>query len=154
MGGSEQRGGTVVLVRRALHAKVLSVDTSTADQMWLRLAGMRDVLFGFVYVPPFDSPYFSPALFGAVQERIKTAEMTTKFVILGDMNTRFGEYVRDLPRSADVQNVHFYTYPHIPDAVHNPNDNARTLATLCIDAKLLIVNNLMAPTQYFPSKLT
>ncbi len=114
-----------MLLRRALHAKVLSVDTSTADQVWLRLAGMRNVLFGFVYVPPFDSPYFSPALFGAVQERIKTAEMTTKFVILGDMNTRFGEYVRDLPRSADVQNAHFYTYPHIPDAVHNPNEDPR-----------------------------
>lgn len=70
----EQLGATVVLVRRELSTMLLSADTSKTDHFWLPLAYMRDVLFGFVYVPPPDSPYFSPAFFGAVQGRIKTVE--------------------------------------------------------------------------------
>lgn len=35
--GGGRWGGTVVLVRRALHPAVLAVDTSAADQVWLRL---------------------------------------------------------------------------------------------------------------------
>lgn len=112
------------------------------------------MLLGFVYVPPPDSPYFSPTQFGVAQERIKSSRPGTKFVIMGDMNTRFGESVRALPWTLSAPNAHLYTYPHIPDPIRNANDNARTLATLCSDEKLIVINKLKTPTQYFPSKLT
>ena len=153
-GGGGRRGGTVVLVRRALHSAVMAVDTSVDDQVWLRLSCLQGVLLGFVYVPPHDSPYFSPTQFGAVQERIKAAKPGTKFVIMGDMNTRFGESVRSLPCSLGVPQAHLYTYPHIPDPVRYANDNARTLASLCSNEMLIVINNLKTHKQYFPSKLT
>ncbi|MPC18189.1 hypothetical protein E2C01_011066 [Portunus trituberculatus] len=52
-----QRGGSMVLVRRALHSAVLTVDTSATDQVWLRFSCLPGMLLGFVYVTPSDSPY-------------------------------------------------------------------------------------------------
>ena len=46
--GGGQRDGKVVLVRRALHLAVLAMDTSAADQVWLRLDCLQGVLLGFV----------------------------------------------------------------------------------------------------------
>ncbi len=55
------------------------------------------VLFGFCYVPPADSPYFDSVLFSGVQEKVKAVDERTRFMILGDLNARFGEMVRRLP---------------------------------------------------------
>lgn len=141
MNGSGQWGSKVVPVRRTLQPTVLSVDTNVVDEVWLRLACLRNVLLGFAYVPLPDSQYFNPAQFSAVQERIKFARAGTVYVIMRDMNTRFGESVRNLPGLVNVSDAQLYTYPHIPDPVRTANDNARTLAIVCIDARLIIVNN-------------
>ena len=102
----------------------------------------------------FGFPYFNPAQFSAIQERIKTADDDTEFIIIGDMNARFGESVRGLPGRIDEADTLRYTYPHIPDTVTYPNDNANILTTICIDAKMLVVNNMKTPTKHFESKLT
>ena len=152
--GGGHRGGTVVLIRRSLHPTVRCVDTSTVDQVWIRLTCLPHVTLGFVYIPPSDSPYFSPAQFSAIQERIKTADVNAEFFIIGDINARFGESVRNLPGQMDNHDAPRCTYPHIPDTVTAPNNNANTLATICIDTKMLVVNNLKTATQHFESKLT
>ena len=56
---SAHRGGTVVFVKNYLSPYVSSVDVSTDDQVWLVLKCMPSTLFGFCYIPPSDSPYFS-----------------------------------------------------------------------------------------------
>lgn len=83
------------------------------DQVWMRFACLPSELLGFVYVPPPDSTYFNPTQFSAVQERIKSAWLGTECVIMGDMNTRFGESVRGLPWTQCSQRtpVHIPTHP-------------------------------------------
>lgn len=113
MGSGGHRGGTVAMVRRSLHNKVVAVDTSTPDQVWLRLAVLPNLLIGFVYIPPTDSPYFSPEQLSAIQERVRSAEEGTRFLILGDMNARFGEWAtcQQLQTSLTLISTHTRVYP-------------------------------------------
>ncbi len=60
------RGGTCVLIKQNLNCDVIELDVSTADQVWFRFKCVPDVLFGFCYVPPPDSPYFRLALLRGV----------------------------------------------------------------------------------------
>ena len=68
------RGGMVVLVKRHLHPYVTSVGTSLKDQVWLRLSVLPNVVFGFIYVPPYDSHYFTPDSFSFIHEKVKWCE--------------------------------------------------------------------------------
>ena len=152
--GGTHRGGTVLLLRRSLQSGVISVDTGMEGQVWVRLSYAPDILFGFVYIPPSDSPYFNPVLISAIQEKIKTANFNTEFVILGDMNARFGASIRDWIACVDVPDIHSYTYPVINDTVRVPNDNALAISSLCVELKLIIINNLKIFDQHFRSELT
>ena len=73
---------------------------------------------------------------------------------MGDLNCKFGKYVRELPALSEIPNAHSYEYPVVSDCVNNPNDNAYVLSTICIDNKLLVLNNLKTPTNYFRSGKT
>lgn len=121
--------------------------------MWIHIVHAYRVLFGFCYVTPSDSPYFSPTQFSKIQEKIKSSDVNTKLLIIGDMNSLFCEAVRDLPTSSEIPDAALYTYPHIPDQVAVPNDNTTILAAACAE-KLVIVNNLKTPVRHFPSQLT
>ena len=152
--GGTHRGGTALLIRRSLQREIISADTSIEGQVWVRLSCAPGIMFGFLYIPPSDSPYFSPALISGIQEKIKTTSFNTDFVILGDMNARFGASIRDWITCVDVPDVHSYTYPIINDLVRTPNDNAFAISALCVESKLIIINNLKIFDQHFRSKLT
>ncbi len=141
------RGGTVVFVKNHLSQFVSSVDVSVDDQVWLKLDCVPSVLFGFCYVPPSDSPYFTHYSFAAIHERIVDSECSG-VVIMGDMNTRFGASVRDILRD-DLRVHDTFTYPLIPDEVTNPNDNAFVVSTMCKDNDLLVINNLKYDSKHF-----
>ena len=91
------RGGTIVFAKNCLSRYVSSVDLGVDDQVWLKLQCAPSVLFGFCYVPPSDSPYFSHYSFAAIHERIVDSE-SSRVLIMGDLNTRFGATVRDVLR--------------------------------------------------------
>ena len=129
------RGGTTVLVRNALSGEVKNIDTSIYDQIWFQLRNMPGVTFGACYIPPSDSQYFSNEAFAAIQERF--VDNSDQFVIIGDMNTRFGRGVREV-----VSNCNHFSYPYIPDDVITPNDNAYVFTTICKENDLVVVNNL------------
>ncbi len=57
--GSADRGGTVVCIKNWLSHYVFNIDTGIGDQVWLQFLNVPGVLFGFCYVPPCDSRYFS-----------------------------------------------------------------------------------------------
>ena len=141
------RGGTVVFVKNHLSQFVSSVDLSVDDQVWLKLDCVPTVLFGFCYVPPSDSPYFTHYSFAAIHERIVDSE-SSSVIIIGDLNTRFGASVRNVLRN-DPSVSDAFTYPIIPDNVVNPNDNALVLSTLCKDNDLLVINNLKSESKHF-----
>ena len=77
---ASRRGGTVVLVRNYLSSQVYNVDLSITDQVWLRLRCVPDVMFGFCYIPPSDSPYFNHHSFVTLHEKNIDFRATLNFV--------------------------------------------------------------------------
>ena len=152
--GGTHKGGTALLIKHSLKKSLINVDTGIEGQVWVRLSCAPDIMFGFVYIPPSDSPYFNSALISAVQEKVKTASCNTEFIIIGDMNARFGASVRDWITCIDVPDVHKYMYPIINDSVRVPNDNASAISAICVDMKLIVINNLQIFDQHFKSNLT
>ncbi len=67
---SAHRGGTIVLVKSYLSSHVICVDNNTEEQVWLQLRCVPQVTFGFCYIPPSDSPYYSYYSFAALQEKL------------------------------------------------------------------------------------
>ena len=137
--GTSERGGVVVLVKNHINEFVHNVDTSVGDQLWLQISIFEHVMFGFCYIPPCDSPYYTHDAFAAIQEKIQSNNMSNGYVIMGDMNARFGKAVRDLGAMYELPDTHI-SYPNIEDDVGTMNDNAEFLSTICLDNKLLVLN--------------
>ena len=150
-GAASRRGGTVVMIKNYLACQIYNVDSSIIDQVWLRVRCVPDVVFGFCYIPPSDSTYFTHQSFVTLHEKMIDYKGNTKFCVIGDMNARFGTSVRSIPLRSSSPNMHVYTYPNIPDATASPNDNAYILSTLCVDNNLIVVNNVQTPICHFPS---
>ncbi len=146
--GTGERGGTVVLIRNCLVKGIKLVDTAVEDQVWLQFSFAPRVMFGFCYIPPQDSEYYSHYSFAAIQEKIKV-NPNLSFCVVGDLNARLGRRVRELPRLADFPDASSYTYP-----VPSPNDNATILSALCIEEKLLVIKNLKTLDKDFVSNKT
>ena len=70
---------------------------------------------------------------------------------MSDLNALFSISACGLPVRGDMPR---YSYPVIPDAIPNPNDNGRMLLGVCVDEKLLVVNNLETPRMQFKGGLT
>ena len=116
------RGGTCELVKDHLRPYVTEIDASVPDQVWFKLKCVPDTLFGFCYLPPPDSPYFSYVALGRIQEKIKTNSYN-RCVLLGDFNARYGNGLRELPASFSLNDV---SYPDIVDPIRIANDNAKS----------------------------
>ena len=112
------------------------------------------MLFGFCYIPPSDSQYYSHISFSSIQEKLKTDESSCSYCIIGDLNARFGKYARELPRLIELPDSNLYSYPVLADDVQVPNDNAFILSTICKESGLLLVNNLKTPSKHFLSNKT
>ena len=80
------RGGTAVLVKNCLDELLLDVDTSVVDLVWLKLRIVPNVLFGFVYIPPNGSTYYSHESFAVITEKLKS-DVNISVLIMSDMNT-------------------------------------------------------------------
>ena len=152
--GSADRGGTVVCVKNWLSHFVFDIDTSIGDQVWLQFCNVRGVLFGFCYIPPCDSRYYSCDSFSSIQEKLNSRFVPNGYVIIGDMNARFGKSVRELLMLIELPNVDELSYPELHDNINTPNDNAELLSTICIDNSLLVINNLKCQHRHFPGNKT
>ena len=91
--GSSERGGTVLMVKNYLVKEIVSIDTSVKEQVWVEFRCVPKYLFGFCYIPPSDSEYYSHYSFAAIQEKLKTSVTCHEFCIIGDMNSKFGHLV-------------------------------------------------------------
>ena len=100
-GAAALRGGTVVFVKNYLSGQVYNFDNNILDQVWLQIQCVPDTMFGFCYIPPTDSPYFSHQSFVALHEKKLNCNYSTKFCIIGDLNARFGNSVRNI--SSDIK---------------------------------------------------
>ena len=152
---SPYRGGTVVLIKNHLVALIISVDVNICDQIWIEIKSGPVLLFGFCYVPPSDSLYYSHEYFSFIQSKIKSNSCGSYFLI-GDFNARFGGLVRQLPGRVNTGNSDIInlSYPSLPDDVVSPNDNACVFHTICVESGLLVINNLRTAFQHFASMKT
>lgn len=71
---------------------------------------------------------------------------------MDDLNSRLGEYVCELSACSEILNTVAYMCLIILDDMNTPNDNV--LSAMCINKKLLELNNLKTPTCYFKSEMT
>ena len=145
------RGGTCVLIKNQLVPQLSGVDLSKPDQVWLQLRCFPSILFGFVYIPPQDSPYYSETSFSAIQEKLKSEKCVKECVIVGDINARLGKKIRVLPDNLNRDDL---SYPDIPDSIQAPNGNANIIFSMCCEEKLAIVNNAKIRSKHFNSRLT
>ena len=152
--GTPERGGTVLLIKNYLSKWIANVDTSVEDQIWLQLSIAPRCQFGFCYIPPADSQYYSHESFSAIQEKICSNYTHPECLFIGDMNTRFGRLARELPSLSEVPNHDQYSYPVLPDEINVPNDNAFILSSMCKESKLLLLNNLKTPKKHYISGKT
>ena len=145
------RGGTCVLVRNQLTADLSDVDLSIPDQVWFKLKCVPEVLFGFVYIPPSDSPYFNETSLSSIQEKLETSEANNGAVIIGDLNARFGNMLQQLPNHLDLNTL---SYPFIPDPTRTANNNAKMIFSICVEENVAVVNNAVIENQVYTSQLT
>ena len=124
------------------------------DQVWMNIRCVPNVTFVFCYVPPSDSPYFTPQSFVNIHEKMVDCTYNTSFCVISDLNARFGTSVRNIPLRSKVPAINNCTYPRIPDDISSPNDNAYVLSTLCLDNDLVVLNNIKTPSSHFPSLKT
>ena len=143
-----------MLIKNYLARYVSSVDISIVEQVWVQFRNALRVVFGFVYVPPSDSQYYSHESFSAIRDKLHSASQETHHIIVGDMNTRFGTTTRDIIPLIEIPNSEIYSYPNFADKTNNANDNAEILSAICIEQSVLVVNNLKTPTSYYPGNKT
>ena len=134
------RGGLVVLFKYSIYPEVFNIDKTVPEQLWFRLRSVPDVQFCGAYIAPSDSLYFNENSFAEMQARSNDRPC----VIVGDLNARCGDKVRELM---------------VPGVTYNPidkvqNDNGRDVLQICKDNNLLVLNNLVAEERSFPSDLT
>ncbi len=151
--GSGARGGTVVLVKNWLSEAVFDVDLSIGDQVWMQIRNIPGVLFGFCYIPPSDSRYYSLSAFSYMEEKLSEFKLNG-YVILGDMNARFGKNVRNLVVPLNASDKDDVSYPVIADDINVPNDNAVLLSAVCMENSMVVVNNLKYQKKHFLGKRT
>ena len=132
--GDNKRGGVAVLVKETLWSYLYSVN-AYRDQIWFKLSIFPEYLFGSCYIPPRDSPFFSPESFSIIQENISGS--ADKIVLMGDLNSRITDLsVFNLPEC----NV---SYSRNEDL--GSNRNGRDLVNLCLSFHLRPVNHLQSP---------
>ena len=147
---NSQRGGIIALVKNYLVPQIVHVSLNKVHGIiWIELAQWTNYLFGGCYIPPSDSRYFDPSIFGELQGKILDMKQLDKEVfVIGDMNSRTGDTgkLRDTFKDYDV------SYADRSD--NKLNENGRKLLQLCCDTGCVVVNNLMYEGKTFGGGLT
>lgn len=141
---SSQRGGVVVMFKHDIYDDVTLIDTTAQEQIWFQLQSVPGVMFGGAYIPPSDSPFFSDVGFSEIQ--VRSQDNTSAYVVVGDMNTRCGDKVKEL-----IEGSNDMYYKPVDETV---NSNGKSIIQVCKDNNLLVVNNLHTASTSFPSSLT
>ena len=141
--GEENRGGTAVLVRNYLWPKVYDVQC-LRDQVWFRLDNIKDLLFGAIYIPPRDSPYFSLDSFSCIHEMARKCD--GKVLMMGDFNARMD--------NLSVFNDPKQSISYTQNSDNGTNQNGKDLADLCVACQLKPINHMTYKGKMFDGNLT
>ena len=141
--GEELRGGTSVLIKHALWQSLFNV-RRYKDQVWFSLSCVPCYRFGAVYIPPADSPFYTPESFAFIREEL-IAHL--RCIFSGDINAR----VPDLSNHFDSAS-HGISYERNVDS--GSNMLAKELTSLCKECHVVPVNHLKYCENSFPGNLT
>ena len=121
------------------------VDFCTKDQIGFQLKCWPRITFVACYIPPEDSPYFRLDAI-ATLAAILNSEPDMSFVVLGDLNCRYGEL-----RNRFLENCQSpWNYYDEPDI--QPNRNAKQLISMLIP--LIMINGLDTGNSVFSGAKT
>lgn len=120
---------------------------SVIDQVCFQFSCFVGVVFGFCYIPSHGLPYYNYSSFSAIKDIKRIFDNSKEFITIGDVNSKFGLSIRNLPIKSELPDSHFYTYPYLPDDVSVENDSAYVLGRMCSDNDLLVLNDLSAPAK-------
>ena len=141
--GEENRGGIAVLFKDNLWIHAYDIKLFK-DQIWFKLDNVINFLFGAIYIPPRDSPYFSYDSFAHIHEIALDPNISV--VMIGDFNARINNLAMfDSP-------AHGITYSSTADT--GVNANGRDLADLLIACDLKSLNHMNAGGESFNGKMT
>ena len=130
------------MISNSIWHYVRDVD-ARGDQVWFRLACVPDWKFGACYVPPADSPYFSPQCFGDIQEQLF---LNDKIFLIGDLNSRMS----NLSMFDDVDRGIVYA----DNVDKGSNAHGKELANICKWSEVYPVNNVTLNGKQFSGNLT
>ncbi len=147
---NSHRGGVCALVKNSHADSIMSADTGSTDQIWIRFTYNPKVVIGSCYIPPRDSPYFTMDTIADIQSRILSSG--DKYIIIGDINSRFGPALGEADLRID-NNIPFTRLPSI-DTVQHANANARDIIRLCLSCQLVPINNCVIDGNLLQSNLT
>ena len=128
---NDKRGEVLLLIKCSILKYVKNVDITMEGQIWLELSCFTSLVFGGVYIPLEDSPYFEPSFFGNMVAKIMSH---SRVVILGDFNSRVAE-----PALANCDDI-VYRYVGIKD--FTLNNHGRHLIEICKSTNIVIGNHL------------
>ncbi len=74
--------------------------------------------------------------------------MLNGYVILGDVNAKFGKNVKELLVPLNVSDGDGWSYPVIADDANASNDNSELLSAICVENSM-VVNNLKCHHKHF-----
>ena len=141
--GEEFRGGVAVLFRSPIWKFVYDIQKEH-DQVWFRLKNTPNFLYGAVYIPPRDSPYYSAESFALLQS--KCIDGSSKVLIMGDINSRISNL-------SQFENPPLgFIYSMNPD--HSTNANGSCTVDICQACEMIPVNHLTYKGNPFPGALT
>ena len=127
----QNRGGMILLVKCAMEKFIIKVNVDNESMIFLELALCAGVQLGGVYVPPADSPYYDPLLFGVLNA---VCSMNGRVIILGDFNARVGTPQVTMAHEMVLE------YVNVKDETVNPH--GRDLLNICNDNNVLVANHL------------
>ena len=127
-----KRGGVVMLIKCVLSDYIRRVDLSIEGQIWVELYCYPDTVFGGVYIPPADSPYYDVLSFSAMDAAISCF---SRAIVLGDMNSRVA--VPSFYSDIGVP----YVYRNTVDFIQNAH--GKKLLEFCNGSKMIIANHLV-----------
>ena len=137
------RGGVVLLIKHKIAELVSNIDREVEDQIWIELSCLPSVKLGGIYIPPDDSPYYHPCMYGEVAARCVDQE---RVFMMGDFNARVGvPYITN-------DNGYKYEYEDVRDYVIN--GHGRTLLNICNNNELVIANHLKYDRKKFGGNLS
>jgi exonuclease III len=121
-GENLHRGGCALLIKNYLANQIASVATPNAECVLVKLKFLPNLTIMACFLTPSDSQYHSLQPLAEMQHGLSESPQD-RYLIIGDMNARFGASRDSFLTSKDLPEGTLYR--PTPDTIERPNNNAK-----------------------------